>query len=160
MKKLLISILIIMSLISIIGCSRKEISNQNEAKDPKTEAEVIIESDEFKSRNLGFSLVFPESWKNKYKIVEDDTSITVYFKPKEKVEDGMGMFFTIIKKTDDLDENMYDSIYGCEKYYEINGVTYFLGGTTDLGFYENHPEINTFLNMKSEVSEIIKTLKY
>ncbi|MEW9094067.1 MAG: hypothetical protein AB2417_03195 [Clostridiaceae bacterium] len=160
MKKLLISILIIMSLISIIGCARKEVSNENETKDYKSKTELTVEPDEFKSDNFGFSFVFPESWKDKYRIVEDDTSITVYFKPKEKVENNIGMLFTMIKKTEELDETMYDSIYGCEKYYEINGETYFLGGTTDLGFYENHPEINTFLNMKSEVSEILSTLKY
>ncbi|MBU5482696.1 hypothetical protein KQI86_00070 [Clostridium sp. MSJ-11] len=160
MKKLLISILIIIPLISTIGCARKEVSNQNETKDYRSKTGVTVEVDEFKSDNFGFSLVFPESWKDKYRIVEDDTSVKVYFKPKEKVEDDIGMLFTIIKKTEELDETMYDSIYGCEKYYEINGITYFLGGTTDLGFYENHPEINTFLNMKSEISEILNTLKY
>lgn len=128
-------IIFLLLLALVVGCSKSK-------------------SREFKSEKLGFLLSFPESWEDKYFIEENDTSLSVYFKPKEKLDHTGGLFFTIIKKTDDLNEEMYDSIYDVERYFEANGVTYFIGGPTDLNFPENHPELNVFLDMKSKIPEI------
>ncbi|KAJ51912.1 hypothetical protein BD780_001719 [Clostridium tetanomorphum] len=138
--------------IEVIKNEVKKINNkpQNEVKGNKTD---------YKSKKFGFSLTFPESWKGKYRVEEKDNSLSVYFQPKEKVGDGLGLFFTIIKKTKDLNEEFYDSIYGCEKYYKINGETYFLGGPTDVNFPETHAEFKTFLTMKKEIPQVMKTFK-
>ncbi|WP_027626508.1 hypothetical protein [Clostridium lundense] len=135
------------------------IKNEVKKIDDKQNNEVKSNKMEFKSKKFGFSLTFPESWRDKYRVEEKDDCVAVYFQPKEKVGNGLGLLFAIIKKTKDLDENMYDSIYGCEKYYKINGETYFVGGPTDVNFPETHPEIKTFLNIKKEIPQVMKTLK-
>lgn len=137
----------------------KVIKSEVKKIDDKQKNEVKGSKMEFKSKKFGFSLTFPESWRDKYRVEEKDDCVAVYFQPKEKVGNGLGLLFAIIKKTKDLDENMYDSIYGCEKYYKINGETYFLGGPTDVNFPETHPEFKTFLNIKKEIPQVMKTLK-
>lgn len=144
MKKLLWGLLAILLLGLISGCSKK----------------VNISKEEliYKNNKLGFSLVFPESWKDKYRIEENEMGITVYFKPKEKVEDGYGELFSIIKKSDDLDEKSFDTI-GEHRYFEAKGNTYIIGGPTDLSFPEEHSGFKTFLKMNGERIDVLKTLE-
>lgn len=114
---------------------------------------------EYKSENLGFSFTIPQDWKNKYTVKEDATSLSIFFKPANpRPLDGPGLFFTIIKKTPDLDADHYDTVYS-KKYFDINGVTYLIGGPTDIGFDENSPEYSTYKNMKAEIPEILDTIK-
>lgn len=113
----------------------------------------------FKSSKLGFSLVFPKSWKDKYRIEESDMGIVVYFKPKEKLEYKCGEFFSIINTTSpNFNENFYDAI-GDNRYFEANNIKYFIGGPTDFAFPDDHPESKTFSKMNLEVADILKTLE-
>lgn len=177
MKRLLLTGLITLSLvISAVGCANREAnikeypsntssvpssisSNESIDKDTKGKDEAKVNEMEYKSKKFGFSITFPEGWRGKYRVEEKDNCVAVYFQPKEKVGEGVGLLFSIIKKTNDLDEGMYDSIYGCDKYYKINGETYFLGGPTDVNFPETHPEFKTFLAIKKEIPQVMKTLK-
>ncbi|MBU3144083.1 hypothetical protein [Clostridium sp. CF012] len=146
MKKTLLCCLTILSLlVLLVGCSNKV----NDSNKPEM----------FKSDKLGFSVVFPETWKDKYKIEENDMGITVYFKPKEKAEGGYGKLFTFINKNSaNLYEDSLDAVCD-QRYFEAKGATYVIGGPTDVNFPENHPEFNTFLKMKGELKEVLKTLK-
>lgn len=124
-----------------------------------TTLEEELEQLQFKSSKLGFLLVFPKSWKYKYRVEESDMGITVYFKPKKKVEDICGEFFSIINTESlDLNENFYDTI-GDKKYFEAKNIKYFIGGPTDFAFPEEHPESNMFRKMKLEVEDVLKTLE-
>lgn len=146
MKRLLLYCLTtLLLLILVVGCSKK--------------ANISNEPNAFKSDKLGFSLTFPESWKDKYRIEENDMGITVYFKPQEKVEDGQGRLFTLInKKSPNLHEDTLDTISD-QRYFDAKGVTYVIGGPTDINFPEDHPEFNTFLKMGGERKEVLSTLK-
>lgn len=189
MKKLLLSLLIILSLCAVlVGCSsqktkikgasstpnssstvpnstKSEVSNSTEVEVPsptnteKPEIQITDQTEKYQSAKFGLSMEFPSSCKGKYMVEENESGIDVYFKPKQKVDDGMGLLFSIIKKTNDLDEGMYDSISGAKKYYEVNGVTYLVGGPTDVSFPETHPEFKTFLKIKADIPEVLKTLK-
>jgi hypothetical protein len=146
MKKLLVWCLItLLLLISIVGCSRK--------------ADISKEPEMFKSDKFGFSLIFPETWKDKYRIEENDRGIIVYFKPQEKVEAGYGRLFTLINKNSpNLHEDSLDTICD-QRYFEAKGVTYVIGGPTDINFPENHAEFNVFLKMNGERKEVLNTLE-
>jgi hypothetical protein len=113
---------------------------------------------EVKITRFGYPITFPASWKDKYKIVETDVSVSVYFNPKEKADDGLGLFFTIIKKTNALDESRYDSV-GDFTHFEFKDIAYFIGGPMDINFSETHTEFKTFLQMKKEVPGILMPLK-
>ena len=147
-KSLVSFLMVILILLSLNACSSEKTANE-------TAASNVCE---YKSEKIGFTLSFPGNWKDQYSIVEKDKSVSVYFKPKEKLDNTGGLFFTIIEKTDDLDEEMFDSIYGTEKYIKINEVIYFIGGPLDVNFPENHPEFNDFLKLKNDIPEILKTI--
>lgn len=112
----------------------------------------------YKSSKLGFSLTFPASWQDKYRVVENGDSLSVYFKPNHNVKGTVGLFFTIIKKTPELNESRYDTI-GNTRYFKVGETTYFIGGPTDVNFPENDPEIDTYLKMNRERSTVLSTLK-
>ncbi|MGH4123433.1 MAG: hypothetical protein ACREV6_10960 [Clostridium sp.] len=146
MKKILLYCLTILSLLILLaGCSKKV----NDNNKPEM----------FKSDKLGFSIVFPETWKDKYRIEENDMGITVYFKPKEKIEDCYGKLFAFTNKNSvNFYEDSFDTVCD-QRYFEAKGVTYVIGGPTDVNFPEDHSEFNTFLKMKGELKEALKTLK-
>ena len=142
MKKKLLSLCsltILALLVLTVGCSKQ--------------------SNLFKSNKLGFSLAFPDSWKDKYRIEENDMGITVYFETVEKTKDGSGMLFTFINKaSDNLNEDHFDTI-GDIRYFKVKDVTYVIGGPMDVSFPWDHAEFKTFLKMNEERKEVINTLE-
>lgn len=179
MRKLILGVLVILSfLISIVGCSTKgtvskdsrslpnsatssATVNQTQPTDTKSRTIENLSSKaetEYNSKKFGLSMIFPESWKDKYIVEEDDSGITVYFKPGEKAKDEYsGQLFSIVKKTDDLPEWMYDTVG--ERYFKKDDVTFLIGGPTDVSFPPEHPEFMTFSKMQQEIPEVLKTLK-
>lgn len=127
------------------GCSKDKITSN-----PKAQI--------YKSRSLGLSITFPADWSGKYTVKETSQGIFVYFKPAKKVNDNTGLYFCILKKTNDLNESMYDSVNG-KKDISVNGIWYFLGGPTDVNFPEDHPEFNTFVKLQSQIPDIINSIK-
>ncbi|MDF2882571.1 MAG: hypothetical protein K0R54_3128 [Clostridiaceae bacterium] len=130
---------------ALAGCSKTKLTSNSK---------VQI----YKSASLGLSITFPASWSDKYTVKETAQGIFVYFKPTKKVSDNAGLYFCILKKTKDLNESMYDSING-KKEVNVNGISYFLGGPTDVNFPEDHPEFNTFVKLQSQVPDIINSIK-
>jgi len=108
------------------------------------------------SNNLGFSVTFPTSWKNKYTIEEDNNGLVIKFKPASNRVAG-GLLFEIVKRSPDFDESMSDSIG--KRYITAKEVTYIIGGPMDVGFPPNHPEYNIYRQLASELSAVSLTIK-
>jgi hypothetical protein len=158
-KKIILTTVISVSLLACACANQQSKQVDTVAINASQDSTVKpIEPNQVKITKFEFPLVFPTSWKDKYKIVETDHSVSVYFNPKEKADAGSGLFFTIIKKTNDLDENRYDSVVDF-KHFEFKGIAYFIGGPMDVNFSETHTEYNTFLQMNKEVPGILKPLK-
>ncbi|GIM30364.1 hypothetical protein CPJCM30710_30300 [Clostridium polyendosporum] len=139
---------------------QKQTNNTDKNNDSKDETKTTSQDIQYKNDKLGFSLTFPSDWKGKYRIQENDMSIFVYFSPKQKTDNsGSGLLFAIINKASkDFNENFFDTISD-KKYFEAKGAIYFIGGPTDIGFNENNPEFSTYRKLKSEVPNVIKTIK-
>ncbi|GAA0076744.1 hypothetical protein UT300005_11220 [Clostridium sp. CTA-5] len=143
----------------------KECSNKNLKKNSINEGNSNLENKQttnpnliFKS-NLGFSITFPTNWENKYKVIEGEKSVSVYFKSSDKnVPEKSGLFFTIIEKDNSIDETIYDSIEG-KKYVTLNNKIYFIGGPTDIALSEEVSDFNVFLSMNKERKKVIDTIK-
>lgn len=138
--------------------SSNGISNDNSTKTQTSQKSNNPSSEVYKNINFGLCITFPASWKNNYTIKETSEGIFVYFKPKQKISDGQGLFFCILKKSKALNELMFDSVAG-KKELNINGTSYLLGGPTDIGFPDNNPEYSTFRQLKSELPNIINSIK-
>lgn len=128
---------------------------------PKTAVQPPISSasQKYVSNNLGFSITFPASWKNKYSVVEDNNGLTVYFKPVSHPVAGAGLLFRIVKKTPNLDEGMLDIINGAKRYFTAKGITFVIGSSTDVNFPENNPEFGTYRQLSSESASVINTIE-
>ncbi|WP_242939276.1 YARHG domain-containing protein [Tepidibacter thalassicus] len=121
--------------------------------------EQVLEKLEFKSNKLGFSITFPHNWKNKYKIVEYDTYMIVYFNPSKNVDFKGGEFFLIIDtKSSYFNQENFDTISD-KNFFEIGNRQYYICIPTDFPLPENHPEIELFLKMQSDIPNILKTIK-
>lgn len=117
-------------------------------------------SEQYASKNLGFTIDFPESWKGHYNVVEGKDYLRVSFKPSKEplTYEGEGVLFMILKKTPDLKEDGYDTI-GSSKYFEAKGATYLIGGPLDFPMKENHPEVKEYKEMMKERPNVLKTIK-
>lgn len=167
MKKLLLSrsfTLMLFVFAVAVGCTNKEVVNRDTSLVTTTlspsvtsieKNESNIKTREYNINNLGLSLVFPESWVDRYRIIEAETSVTVCFKPNVKIEGSKGRFFTILKKTKDSDEWHFDDV----ERFVANGITYIIGKPTDVTYTKEDPEFDAFKKMQAEVPEVLKTLK-
>lgn len=112
----------------------------------------------YQNKSLNLSITFPSNWNNKYTVKENSNGISVYFKPVSKVSDGTGLYFCILKKTANLNEEMFDSVAG-KREVTVNGTSYFLGGPTDVNFPEDNPEFKDFINLQKQIPTIINSIK-
>lgn len=120
---------------------------------------TVTSAELYKNDKLGFSINFPSSWKGKYTINESDAGIRVYFKPSGNNSVGSGFLFGILKKSNNLDENTFDTVSSKIRYFTAKGITYVVGGPTDVNFDENDPEFNVFHKMSKESATVVETLK-
>lgn len=110
---------------------------------------------QYKNSKLGFSITFPESWKDKYTIKEYDKGMTVYFKTKATISGGNGRMFDIVKNPSQELDGLFDDV----QYIKINGANYLIGKPTDVTYEKGDPEYDVFSKMKSEIPQVIKTIK-
>lgn len=75
---------------------------------------------------------------------------------ENKTTKNKAFLFTIAEKNANFNEDFYDAI---NKSLKCNGKTYFVGGSTDIGFPPEHDEFKTFLKLKSEIRIVLDTLK-
>ncbi|KOM86834.1 hypothetical protein FDB55_14635 [Clostridium botulinum] len=136
-----------------------ESENKTTSYDDKKDDSKEVRNDKliFKS-NLGFSMTFPDSWKDKYTIVEESNSISVYFKSSDlNIDPKSGLFFLVIKQDESLDPSLFDTI-DIENYINVNDEVYFIGGPTDISLSENASDFNTFISMNKDRKEIIESI--
>ena len=122
-------------------------------------APIVKSENIYKNEKLGFSITFPDSWKGKYTVEEKDNGIRVCYKPKVNIQDqGSGFLFTVLKNTPDLSDQL-DTVSYKMRYFKAKGITYIIGGPTDMPFDSNHPEFQTYLKMTREKPQVVETLK-
>lgn len=117
-------------------------------------AETETASIQYTSTALGLAFTMPGSWADKYRVQEGDGYLAVYFKPASTIEDGLGKFFTVMKKTSEDDGGYFDD----EVQIEINDVTYICGSPTDVAYSEENPEYEAYVKMKQDVPAIIQSI--
>lgn len=172
-KKILIVILLISSVSLLAGCSNSSrgtsskdnnvtkskinVKDDSDKKDLINNNEVEDGSIIFKSK-IGLSIKFPDNWKDRYTIKEDDNSIYVYFKSTDpKTRANTGLLFVIMKEFDLEDESMYDPIDG-EKHFTLGNKTYFMGGPTDVSLNPENSDFDIFVAMSSERKKVIDNI--
>lgn len=110
------------------------------------------------SAKFGISIDFPASWQGKYKVLESDNELHVIFKPVSHPVERGGVLFSIIKRTPDLYEGMYDTV-GKRYVTNAKGVVFLIGGPTDVGFPTDNPEYGAYRQLASERASVVNTIK-
>jgi hypothetical protein len=165
-----LTMVLLLVIVTFMGCKAKdkEIILSNDAGGQlESQKKDVSESTELgnnylkqgKYDKLGFSINFPDSWKGKYTVNESNEGIRVYFKPSSENTVGSGFLFGVLKKSDNLDESTFDTVSSKVRYFTAKGITYVVGGPTDVNFDENDPEFNVFLKMSKESAKVVETLK-
>jgi hypothetical protein len=109
----------------------------------------------YKSKSLHLAFSMPDSWKDKYTVMEGRDSISVFFKPEKPLteENGDGWILIIIKKTQDTEAWTLDYT----KEVTVNGVTYICGGPTDVAY--SGEEDDLFMMMANEIWAVFDTIR-
>lgn len=124
-----------------------------------TDLEKRLKKLQFKSSKLGFSISFPISWEGRYRIVEENWGLIVYFKPSKIPIEYGGEFFLIVNMEDKVfHQGQYDTV-STKTFFEAKDTKYFIGGPTDFPISEEHPELELFLKMKLDIPDILETIK-
>ena len=83
------------------------------------------------------------------------------FNDFSKESNKKALLFAIVKldsNDNPIDGEIYDSI-GRDIIFHINGNRYRVGATTDVGFPNDNIEYQNYIKMKSQISEIVKTME-
>lgn len=137
--------------------TNKETNSDKKETNTKTDNVAKNNSIIFKSK-LGFSINFPSNWKDRYIIKEDNNSMVVNFKSTDpNTPLNTGLIFLIMKNTDSINEDFYDSIDG-KKHINIGNTTYFIGGPTDIGLDPENKDFSIYKSMKQELGQVINTM--
>ena len=131
-------------------------ATQTPAAPPKVET---AEPQVYTNNSFGFSLTFPVSWKDKYTVKEADNGIYVFMKLQNSQYTGEGYLFAILKKGPDLDESMFDTVTKEKRYFDARGITYVIGGPTDLPIDTEGPNFQSYITMSKERASVVMTLK-
>jgi len=113
----------------------------------------------YENKQLGFSLTIPGNWTGKYTIKETADGIGVYFKPvnPDSTTEGYGLLFGILKESA-ADAGILD-IFGESRTFKAKGIKYIIYFPTDVNFDENHQEFQDFMNFKTQVDDVVKTIE-
>jgi hypothetical protein len=120
--------------------------------------EVIPQTAEYTTTmGLGIRFTLPESWIGKCRIVERADFVSFFFNPQVPFNANMGdgYLFSILKKTSDSDADFMDSVLE----FEVNGVTYISGTSTDVSYSADQPEYDTYLAMCADRQEILDSVR-
>lgn len=139
--------------------TKKSKSSSSSKNSSSSKTSTASNSLQYNNKKLGISLTFPKTWKGKYTIKENKDGISVYFKPKTP-DNNIGLIFALKDKSSkDFPEGMFDTVCDRRYFKSKKGVTYVIGGPTDVNFSEDHPEFNDFLKLRSDIPKVIATLK-
>ncbi|MDP4092786.1 MAG: hypothetical protein Q8920_05425 [Bacillota bacterium] len=133
---------------------------QNQSTVAAASSKLIYHSGKF-----GFSLTFPESWRGKYVVKEDEESVQVYQKITYDSSNGeMGRLFSIAEFTKDEWNKNGDEISSISE--DLGNVTngdkvYYFGGPSDVQFDSNNKQAaEEYKNMHNDIQAIVKTFTF
>ena len=99
------------------------------------------------------TLQFPESWEDKYVILEDDTGFSVFQKKSYEKESGTGFLFGITKDTEWYPDAAGVSILG----YTDDGVLYEVVRPTDVSCdVENEDTLYEYQGMMQQSDTVVQ----
>ncbi|HAT88630.1 MAG TPA: serine/threonine protein kinase [Roseburia sp.] len=127
------------------------------------EKKTVTENENTESQENGESytwkdvtLQFPENWKDRYVIEEDENGFTVFQKASYEKGNGMGYLFGILKDTEWYPDAAGVSILG----YTDDGALYELAVPTDVSCdVENETVLNEYQKMMQQSDAIVKNVK-
>ncbi|WP_315112149.1 hypothetical protein [Clostridium intestinale] len=131
-------------------------TTQTPVTPPKTET---AEPQVYTNNNLGFSITFPASWKDKYTVKEDASGLYVAVKSPNSTNNYYGLLFAVLKKGPGLYEETFDTIPGGKRNFEAKGIPYVIGSTTGVPIPEDDPNYELWLKMYKESGAVTNTLK-
>lgn len=180
MKRKFVASLVMVLLVSLYGCGNSTSTEEN--KDKTSTATKTIESSSvysnvskseieelnteksstlitYNSEALKIAFDMPASWEGKYRVVEREDTLSVYYISDYESSAGYGRLFAISKLKDEDDVGFYDSVPGVEKVQTINGTKFVLGAPTDFPFLQEDPNFNDFMSTNKEVPQVLKSLR-
>lgn len=136
-------------------------SENNSANTPERKYESkVLDNEVYSNAKFGFTLTFPESWKGKCFITEDDYGITVNY--NTEVGKKKGITFFGINRTEKT-EWIENSGAPVEKICEKNGFVYYANFPTqvafDMGLDNEKREAEDYIEKNKDTKNIIKSLK-
>jgi hypothetical protein len=135
-----------------------KVSAQSTPVKEEVHQSVSASPQKYVNNKLGLDITFPGSWKGKYTVSENSDGLAVIFKPYSNNSSQGGILFSIVKKNPEI-ENMLDTISGAKRYVTAKGVTYVIGGPTDIGFPPDNPEYSTYKQLSSERSSVVNNIQ-
>lgn len=134
--------------------------SQTEVQKPVEKPAASVSPQKYIYNDLGFSITFPASWKGKYVLKKNENGLNVYFYSANHPEQaGSGRLFTIVNKASDVDESMLDTISGSQRYFTVKGITYVIGGPTDVGFPLDNPDYGLYMQLSNNRASVINSIK-
>ncbi|MCC8123097.1 MAG: hypothetical protein LIO58_06130, partial [Oscillospiraceae bacterium] len=116
---------------------------------PEQEEGILYENED-----LGFSLVFPQSWDGKYGILPLDDSIEVHHtQTREEVGEGNGLLFAIARYSLTEDTGSMEIIATTED------AQYVVIYPADTGVTPTNPSADEYLTMLDEAPSVVSTLQ-
>lgn len=119
--------------------------------------------DKYVNEELGFSMIFPDNWKGKYEVKEQneidygENGIVILYKSSSNIE-GYGTLFMIYEYKPDK-EQFIDTIYGAKRFIEAKGKKYIIGGPTGLGYSDTESDFNEYYKLSNERKDVINSIQ-
>lgn len=115
----------------------------------------------YNNEKSGYSFVLPSSWKDKYRIDPTDAGIYIDFKQANpgNIVDLTIALFAIVEESSEEAKRL-NPIPNCKESFVANGITYKIGVPTYVTYESSQSDYDVYETMKTQVPDIIKTLKY
>lgn len=117
----------------------------------------------YHSAKLGFSITFPESWRNKYVVKDSESSAQVYQKSTYDASNGeMGRLVSIAVFTPEKWQAEGEEITSMSENYgsiKSKHAVYYFGGPSDVQFDpDNKQSAKEYTDMAKDISTLVKTI--
>ncbi|MCR3761482.1 hypothetical protein KYB31_21140 [Clostridium felsineum] len=122
---------------------------------PPVKKVVTEESNVYVSKNLGIVMTFPESWSGKYSVEETSDYLDIYFNDHK----NKGLLLLVKRNSPNLSGDGYDPIIDGKYVYRIGDNDYFIAGTTGVTVDDNQPDFKNFMQMHSELPQVINSMR-
>lgn len=152
MKRVCAALVACCMVAALAGCAAAPMATEIPGPTTTPTPAVTSSLPTYTSDALGLEFTMPHSWAGKYRVVESDGRLTVYFKPSQTPDPnvGDGELFCIVCKTADLDMTLYDNAREIKNF----SGTFIWGEPTDVRYQPGQPEYDTYVAMQKNVPGI------